>query len=558
MPGLTDRLDRLSPAKRALLEQLLRKTEGPEPVAESASHDEIPRRPPGAPPALSFAQERMWFLEQWDAGNAFYHLAEGLRLRGRLDREALRGAIETLGLRHAALRTCIETTTDGPRPRLKASLPAPWAERDFAGHDEPESEARRWIETRAGEPFDLAAGPLWRLGLARLGEEHHLLSVTLHHAAADGWSLGILLRELTALYAAALRGRSARLPDLPIDYGDFAAWQKENLESAAQRRQIETWVRGLKGLDPLFELPVAKARPARLTHRGEAVSLSLDGRTGAAVRGLARARGATPFMVMIAAWAAVLGRWSRRGDFVIGTPVANRNRASTQGLVGCFVNMLPLRMRPRAGSLSFEDWVSEVKALSLDAFEAQDTPFETLVDALGLERTSSHAPLFQVIFALQNAPASSVETPGLSAEPVAFDLGRSGFDLSLIFEPEGDGYGGELRFNPAIYRRDDMERLATSYRVLLEIALAEPERDLGRLPLLDRASLARELEERRPKLADPLPHVSLLSRFEALAAQEPGRVAVRVPASESGDAEVLTYLELDEQVGEAVGAGVEI
>ena len=544
MEGLSDRLDKLSPAKRALLEQLLRKT-----GTGTKTREEIPRRPPHEPPVLSYAQERMWFLEQWDAGNAFYHLAEGLWLRGRLDRAALRGAIVRIGRRHGALRTRIETTPEGPRPVIETALDPEWQEQDFADEARAEEAARQWISERAAEPFDLASGPLWRLSLARIGEESHLLSVTLHHSAADGWSLGILLRELTALYGASVRGETVRgetpqLPEPSIDYADFAAWQKQWLASEQLQRQTDAWLQRLRGLDPLFELPVARVRPARMSHRGEHVAIPLDEESGSAVRGLANRCGATPFMVLIAAWALVLSRWSRRSDLVIGTPVANRNRANTEDVVGCFVNMLPLRF-DLSETRDFEACIAHVKRVSLDAFAAQDTPFETLVDALQLERNPSHSPLFQVIFALQNAPVGSASVPGLDIEPVRFDLGRSGFDLSLIFEPDASGYDGELRYNPAIYRRRDMERLAESYRMLLRTALADPTRDIDRLPLLSREALDEQLEARRPAIDRPLPHRALHHRFERRAAESPGRTALIFAQGSPADGASLSYGELD-------------
>jgi amino acid adenylation domain-containing protein len=513
------------------------------PVAAAAkvvdAADPITRRAPGEPAQASFAQERMWFVDQLTPGDAFYNLAAGLMLSGDLDAAALEAALGDLAARHPALRTRFVPSATGPRPEVDVEAPA-LEQVDLSASLDAKTEADTWARQWATRPFDLARGPLWRAALLQLEAGRHLLAVALHHTIADGWSVGLLSRDLADFYSRRCGATSIQAPATPpIDYADFAAWQRHSFAGAERQRLIDHWRHHLAGAEPLLELPMARAAARRAAGGGRPgglVAVDLDAAAGQALRARARELGATPFMLLFAAWALLLGRFARRREVVVGTPIAGRNRAETEELVGCFVNLLPLRVD--LGAATFAGLVADVKRVALDGFAHPEAPFESLVDALGVDRGARHAPIVQAIFTLQNAPAAEGRFAGLEAEPRRFELGQAGFDLSLLFEPAASGgFAGELRYDALLYPAADMERLAAAYGLLLAAALDDPSRAPSALPLLaarEREALIEIGRARRAPVFAPL----LLDRFETMAAAAPTATAARC-----GD-DVATYGEL--------------
>ncbi|MFL5543021.1 MAG: amino acid adenylation domain-containing protein, partial [Longimicrobiaceae bacterium] len=488
---------------------------------------------------LSFAQRRMWFLDRLEPG-ALYNSPLALRVRGALDAGALEGALAEVVRRHESLRSVIRAETGAeaeqvvlpPGPFL---LPAndlsalPAAAR--------EDEARRIVHDEVRRPFDLAAGPLLRARLLRLADEEHVLVLAMHHVVSDGWSLGVLFRELGALYDAFSRGAPPPLDPLPLQYADYAAWQREHWTEERLAAQLEWWRRALAGAPAVLELPADRSRPAVQSHRGARLRVALPGELAEGVRALARREGATPFMVMLAACQVLLWRWSGEEDLVVGSPVAGRTRTETEGLIGFFVNTLPLR-GDLSGDPDFATLLHRVREATLGAYQHQELPFERLVEALHPERSLGHAPVFQHVFALQNATPAELRLPGVRMEVMATESGTARFDLEWSLWEREEGITGAIHYAEELFDRETVERMAGHYRRLLEAAVARPSARVSTLPLLsddERARLVAEAAGPDLSLAD-LPVHRL---FEAQAARTPDAVAVE---AEEG---ALTYAELD-------------
>ncbi len=403
---------------------------------------------------LSFAQERLWFLDQLTPGNPVYNVPIVLAVRGRLDVPALEGAFGEVVRRHEILRTSFPLR--GSRPVQEIAPPAGWilTVEDFSP-DAATGEALR--------PFDLARGPLLRTRLLRIDAEYHVLLLTLHHIAADLWGAGILVREMAAIYS------GARLPEPPIQYADFAVWQRQWLDGEELSRQLAFWRRELDGAPPVLELPTDRPRPSVESFRGAGLPWSVEGGLGRALADLGRSRGATLFMTVIAALGILLSRWTGEDDLVIGSPVANRQRPELEGLIGMFVNTLAIRVR-LAGIATFEDLLAGVRRTSLDAFEHQDLPFERLVEELKPQRDLSRHPLFQVALAFQNVRLGNpegIEVPGLVFESLPLASATTKFDLTFtLFEGE-DGLAGQVEYATDLFDTATVERLLGHLRNLL-------------------------------------------------------------------------------------------
>ncbi|WP_284176660.1 non-ribosomal peptide synthetase, partial [Frigidibacter sp. SD6-1] len=414
----------------------------------------------GLPPApLSFAQARLWFLDQLDPGDLSYHQPLGLRLRGPLDRAALAAALATLVARHEVLRTSFALRDGAPVQIVHpAGAVAPTAgtlvfddlfaaaggadtdaiEADAIDTEAIDAKARALLEAEAARPFDLAAAPLWRFRLIRTGAGEHLALLTLHHIISDGWSLGLFLRELALAYEAHLAGRPPGdipgLPDLPLQYGDYAQWQRDWLAGPARARLTDYWRERLRGLPELLALPTDRPRPAVQSHRGGRVALTLEAGLTHRLEALARAQGASLHMVLTALLATLLARWSGAEDLAIGTPVAGRRHEALEGLIGFFVNTLVIRARVDPGE-SFLALLDRTREEAFADQAHQDLPFDQLVEALRPARDLSYAPLFQVMLALQNAPMGQLAFGGLGLEPVEAGGDWTKFDLTLSFAP---------------------------------------------------------------------------------------------------------------------------
>ncbi|MBV9124021.1 MAG: AMP-binding protein, partial [Planctomycetes bacterium] len=460
----------LSPQeKRALLAQLLRRKAG-----KSGSFP------------LSFAQQRLWFLEQMDPGGTSYNVPLAARLSGVLDLAALEKSLNAVVQRQAILRTTFPLGVEGQPVQVVApNLALTLAVVDLQDIPEGErkTEARRRAVAEARLPFDLTRGPLIRALLLRLNPRDHVLLLNLHHIVSDGWSLGVLLREVMAHYEAFLAGRPPALPELTIQYADYAVWQRRHLQGKVLEEQLGYWKERLAHAPAALDLPADHPRPPVQTFRGAHLPYELSPDLSRALRDLSQQESCTPFMVLLAAFQALLGRYTGQEDICVGSPIAGRTRAETEGLVGFFVNTLVLRA-DLSGNPSFRQFLQRVRETALGAFAHQDLPFERLVEELQPERDLSRSPLFQVLFVYQNAPLPALEFGGLTLTPWEIDNGTSKFDLSLFVVDRGDRLTGTLEYSTDLYEQDTMARLLGHWPTLLEGILAHPEQALADLPLL--------------------------------------------------------------------------
>ena len=470
--------DKDSATHREKLFELLLRKKG---IAVGAARA-IPRRAGRGPSALSFAQERLWFLDQLEPGSPAYNLSGAIRLTGRLDAGALKEALGEIVRRHEVLRTTFAEVGGRPAQLVAESAEFRLPLTDLEGGDEAarEAEARRLAAEEARTPFDLSRGPLLRVRLLRLGGREHVLLLTMHHIISDGWSLGVLVRELTALYEAFALGRPSPLEELPIQYADFAVWQREWLTGDVLEEQLSYWKRQLAGAPALLALPTDRERPPVQTYRGATQSMELSRELAESLAELGRRRGATLFMVLLAAFQVLLHRWAEQDDIVIGTDIANRHRAETEGLIGFFVNMLVVRTRLDAG-VTFEELLGRVREVMLGAYAHQDLPLEKLVEALRPERNPAYSPLFQVVFVLQNAPAPPLSLPDLNITPLHKQAEAVRFDLSLLmWETEG-GMRGVWTYRTDLFDAQTVSRLMSRFANLLRAIAAEPGARVGSL-----------------------------------------------------------------------------
>ncbi|HEX7774674.1 MAG TPA: condensation domain-containing protein, partial [Pyrinomonadaceae bacterium] len=375
---ISERMKNLSPAKRELLLQKMREQQGAVAGAQS-----IPKRDTQEPPPLSFARERLWFLHQMLEDKSPYNMPAQVLLSGELDVAALERAFNEVVRRHESLRTSFSDSAGTPRQVIAPELPVALAVTDLShlAPDERAAQAAALADSEARLPFDLSRPPLFRAALLRLSATEHHLLLTLHHVVADGWSIRVLVRELSALYESFRASVAAPLPALPIQYADYSVWQREWLAGAELERQLGYWRERLRSAPPLLEIPADRPRPAVQSFRGARLPVKLSASVATAVKDFARSGGATSFMVLLAAFEALLWRYTGQDDIVIGTPVANRNRAEVEGLIGYFANTLVLRT-DLSGGPTFRQLVDRVRETSLGALAHQDLPFEKLVEEL--------------------------------------------------------------------------------------------------------------------------------------------------------------------------------
>jgi amino acid adenylation domain-containing protein len=471
------------PTVSALLRKLLSAADLATSDRASAEVDAI--RPTDRQDALlmSSAQERMWFLCQMPSTQA-YTTTVALRLEGSLRLTALAQAINDIVQRHESLRTVFPTEAGVAVPRVlpMAPIAVPCADLSRLVRQGGERSLNRFIRQQCQLGFDLAAGPLLQACLVRLGASSHVLVLNLHHIVFDGWSWGIFQRELTAHYEARLEGRPASLATLPIQYADYAAWQRAGLQSSRARQQLEFWARHLSGAPTLLEMPLDRRRPPKQSFRGRSLRFSFPPRVVGALREASRRSGATLYMVLLAAYTAVLNRHSGQQDLCLGTPIANRNRAAIEPLIGLFVNTLVLRLQID-GEATLGELLSHVREIALEAYDHQDLPFEVLVKELRPQRSLSHAPIFQLMFAL-DASSQRFELGGLEAYPVEIDSEHSLFDLSLTVHPEADNLYGVFEYSSDLFDAPSIARLSAHYLQLITAAMASPGIPLSQLAIL--------------------------------------------------------------------------
>jgi amino acid adenylation domain-containing protein len=491
---------------------------------------------------LSFAQKRLWFLDQLVPGSSFYNVPASVRISGPLELRAIAAALHGVVRRHEALRTNFQAVEGRPRQTISPWRPfaVPCVDLSGLGAAERRSELARLASAEARKPFDLASDPLYRFVLVRVGPADHALLATLHHIVSDGWSNGILHRELAGLYQAAADRRPSPLPELPVQYVDFAVWQRRWLSGQVLARQLAYWKERLAD-PPRLELPGDRPRPRLATFRGASVRTTLPDDLRGRLSALARGRGATLYMVLLAGFETLLHRFSGQEDLLVGTPIANRNRAETEGLIGFFVNTLALRA-DLGGRPSFGELVERVRDVALGAYGHQDLPFERLVEALHPERDTGRNPLFQAAFVLQNFPDSLSPSPGLTVAPLPVGHANAKFDLQLFMGETRGGLQALLEYATDLFDATTARRLLDHFVSILEGAAADPELPLDELPWLsaaERHQLSREWND----TAAPMPD----GRLEGLLAEQAARTPDAVAVTAEGSA--LSYAELERRAG---------
>ncbi len=489
---------------------------------------------------LSFAQQRLWFIDQLDPGNSVYNFPVAVRLKGSLNPAALNRSLNEIVRRHEALRTTFSTLDGQPvqviAPRLNITLPI--VDLTKIPELERENEVQRLVVEEARRPFDLAHGPLLRAKVIQLAEDEQVGLLTMHHIVSDGWSAGILIREMAALYEAYCAGSPSPLRELPIQYADFAYWQREWLQGAVLQRQLDYWKKQLDGAPPLLELPEDHPRPAVQTFRGGHQSLLLPKAVGWALKALGREEAATFFMTLLAAYKVLLNCYTGQDDLVVGTPVANRNRFEIEGLIGFFVNALVLRT-DLSGNPTFRELLRRVRKVCVDAYAHQDLPFERLVEELHIERDLSRNPMFQVMFVLQNSPLSAVKLSGLSLNPVIADGGTTHFDLTLHIADTEQGLVETVAYNSDLFDAETITRMLAHFQTLLEAIVKDPDRHLADLSLLTDTQRQQVLLSSSDIHCDYIQGLNIHELFEAQVERTPDAIAIV-----SEDIQ-LTYRELN-------------
>ncbi|PTL75142.1 non-ribosomal peptide synthetase, partial [Vitiosangium sp. GDMCC 1.1324] len=539
MNDLSKRIANLPPEKRA---ELLRRLEQ---AGNKVSRPSARVREQGRPLPLSFSQQRLWLLYQFEPRSVAYNLPNLLRIQGRLDTDILERALRTVVERHETLRTTFRAGTEGPEqvvaPAVRFTLERsdltslPTERREEAVHERARAEAQR--------PFDLTTGPLLRAEVLRLGEQDHMLLVVLHHIVTDGWSFGVLARELLASYDAFASGRVPALPPLPLQYPDFALWQRERIQGPFLQEQVTYWRKQLEGAPTALEMPTDHPRPALPTGRGREHTFSLPRELSDAVRAFATREGASSFMVLMAAFNVLLSRYSGQEDLCVGTPVAGRSHAELEGLIGFFINTVVIRSRA-AGGLSFRQFLKEVRETSLGAFAHQEVPIEKLVEELRPAREPGRNPLFQVVFALLPQQAASMNVAGLDVRLAPITSGASTFELTFLMSDRPEGFTGRIEYSTDLFEPETIARLAEHLRVLVSAAITTPEARLAELPLLTEAERHTLLVEWNDTRVDYPRDASIHELFEAQAARTPDAIAVEFEGN------ALTYRQLDSRANQ--------
>ena len=475
---------------------------------------------------ISYAQQRLWFLQQLAPSSAFYNMPVVLRLRFGLDVPALTRTLNEIVARHEVLRTTFQTRESWPVQVVARRVSLVVRETDLSHlpPDAREVEGQRLATAESRTPFDLTQGPLIRAGLVRFAADDFMLLLTLHHIIADGWSLGVLFREIAALYAAFSAGGNSPLPELPIQFADYAIWQRRWLEGPVLQEQLAYWVRQLAGL-PELVLPSDRERPAIATFRGARRFFDIAPEIVRPIEALARQTGATMFMVLLAAFQVLLYRYSRQEDFPVGAPIANRTRKETEKLIGFFVNTLVLRAN-LSGDPTFRELIARVRETALAAYAHQDLPFDRLVEELHPTRDAARTPLIQVMFALQNAPQTTPAVGESPMEVVEVERGTANFDLVLDLWQRDAGLGGRVEYSTDLFEAETIERLLDHFTTLLAAVAAAPDHRVEALPLMSSAERQRVVTDWNSTATAFPADTPLSALFEAQTAAAPSSIAL--------------------------------
>ena len=488
----------------------------------------------------SFAQQRLWFIDQLGTSQTAYNIPFALRLTGRLDRAALEESINAVVARHEVLRTTFATVDGQPVQVINPprAIEIPFVDLSRLPWRQCEAELRILVNDETQRGFDLAAGPLLRTMLVRTGEQEHIAVLTMHHIITDGWSIGVLINEVAALYESAITNTPVQLKELSVQYADFSVWQKEWLQGEVLDAQLSYWKEQLADAPDVLQLPTDRPRPAVQSYTGALHRFSLSGELGAELTALSRREGVTLFMTLLAAWQTLLHRYSGQQDIIVGSPIANRNRAETEPLIGFFVNTLAMRT-DLSGDPTFRDLLVRVREVSLGAYAHQDLPFEKLIEELQPDRSLSHTPLFQVVFALQNAPSTELRFSTLQFTPFEIETSTTHFDLTLAMTANSDAFNGWLEYNTELFKAATIERMLGHYENLLRAVVANPDERIARLPLASESEQAQVVEQWNDTAKDYPRQRGVHELFEEQAATRPDAVAL-VSAEEQ-----LSYAELN-------------
>ncbi|HEX6290303.1 MAG TPA: amino acid adenylation domain-containing protein [Herpetosiphonaceae bacterium] len=530
--SLSERRSQLSGAKRALLEKWKR-------GEFTTTEGEIPRRAATGPAPLSFNQQRLWFLDQLVPNSPAYNILTVVRLSGPLDASIFERAINEIVRRHDSLRTVFPTVDGQPVQAVAAALSVAMPQIDLraldpAGRD---AELQRLIEAETRQPFDLAQGPLIRARLVRQADTEYVLLLAMHHIVSDTWSFGIFVRELVALYGAFVAGQSSPLPELPIQYADFAEWQRERLQGDVLAAQLDYWKQQLGGHLSALELPTDHPRPPVQTFRGAAQSFVLHKDLADALKELSRQEGVTLFMTLLAAFQVLMARYSGQEDILVGSPIAGRSRVETENLIGFFANTLVLRTN-LGGNPTFRELLKRARETLLGAHAHQDVPFEQLVEILHPERDMSRNPLFQVMFVLQNTPSTNLKLPGITVSAVPLQSSTAKFDIWLSIEEHADALYAMIEYNTDLFEAATIERLQGHFQSVLRSIVVDVAQPILDLPLLTDAERARLAEWNATDVDYPTDR-NIVQLFEAQATRQPDAAALVF------EGQTLSYRELN-------------
>ena len=494
---------------------------------------------------LSYAQERLWFLNQLDPASPAYTLMVALQIQGDLDIHALEESVNILIQRHEALRTTFIVTNGIPRQVIAPSTYINLLMRDLSDYSPSvrNREVERWSTEESLQPFDLSQRPLLRVTLLRLSEQEHRLLLAIHHSITDAWSMGILTSELSTVYTALVRKSAYSLPALPVQYADYALWQRRWLQGEVLEKQVSYWRKQLLYAPTVLNLPTDHPRPAVQSYRGDACFFPLPHVLSQELQALSRKNASTLFMTLLATLQILLFRYSGQTDLVIGTPIAGRSRSEVEGLIGLFVNTLALRTN-LAGDPSFHTLLARVREVCLEAYAHQDVPFEKVVEAVQPERSLSHHPLFQVMFMVQNTPPGDLTLAELDLRPLPLGSPTTKFDLTVEFTETPTGLHGVVEYNTDLFERATIERLIQHYQQLLEGIVRSPEQHISLLPLLDEEERHRQLVEWNATANDAIPSVCVHQLFEEQALRSPDAIALIY------DGQQLTFAELNRRANQ--------
>ncbi|WP_154233483.1 non-ribosomal peptide synthetase, partial [Burkholderia pseudomallei] len=499
----------------------------------------IPLAPRDGRIALSLAQQRLWFLTQLEGVSEAYHMSGAVRLDGPLNREVLQRALNRIVMRHEALRTCFVREEGEPIQVIQPHADLTMSYHDLREAEQSEQRAKDLSQAHASAPFDLSRDLPVRVLLLQLEDEAHVVQVVMHHIASDGWSVGVFLQELSALYGSFIAEQDDPLAPLPLQYADYAAWQRRWLASGQLEKQGAFWQTNLSGAPTLLELPTDRPRPPKQSHAGASVEVKLGAALSERVKRLSQRHGVTPYMTLLSSWAAVLSRLSGQEEVVIGSPVAGRNRTEVEALIGFFVNTLALRL-----DLSSEPTVGELlkrtKAQVLSAQAHQDLPFDQVVERVKPPRSTAHPPLFQVMFVWQNMPAGELTIPGLTIRAVETPLQTAQFELTLSLQEAGDDIVGHLNYASALFDESTVRRYVTYWRRLLEgMTAGAADQTIVGLPLLDEAERKQVVYAWNATERDYPIEQCIHQLFEAQVDRKPEAIALTF------DGRRLSYAELN-------------